>query len=463
MSTRCVISKVLPIAFALLILVGQSANGQNDNSAQQTASKPASPDKKPKATDDPSDSDSPQETEVIETTHIEVDPIRLELGRQGKIETIAMDRRGRLLVALSWAADRPQPPSKGDTKEPSDKEPGNKEPGNSADNPQKQQRELRQEPRKSDEPNRQPEDRKQKDAEADKKADKKADKEQDRNSRPAEDQKKNRPAKRRRRDQPKPKAGPRNYAIKVLDADGKIVETWPMSDLAPKSILACDDGTIYVAGEGKLAKLDASAEVLKTLDLSEVLDGAYVEAHPSGLAANDHHIYIAFGIGRSLRATEDIVRFDREFGAAEIIIEKQFGCCSTIDLDLKDDVLLIAENSRHRMNRFSLDGELLESWGKRDRRGIEGFGACCNPVNFDFGPDGVLYTAESGLGRVKRYSPEGEFLGVVGFVDTTEYEKGSALAAASCYIPVEVAADGRRVFVMDIKANVIRVLEEKEE
>ena len=236
-----------------------------------------------------------------------------------------------------------------------------------------------------------------------------------------------------------------------------------MSDLAPKSILACDDGTIYVAGEGKLAKLDASAEVLKTLDLSEVLDGAYVEAHPSGLAANDHHIYIAFGIGRSLRATEDIVRFDREFGAAEIIIEKQFGCCSTIDLDLKDDVLLIAENSRHRMNRFSLDGELLESWGKRDRRGIEGFGACCNPVNFDFGPDGVLYTAESGLGRVKRYSPEGEFLGVVGFVDTTEYEKGSALAAASCYIPVEVAADGRRVFVMDIKANVIRVLEEKEE
>jgi hypothetical protein len=84
-------------------------------------------------------------------------------------------------------------------------------------------------------------------------------------------------------------------------------------------------------------------------------------------------------------------------------------------------------------------------------------------VNFDFGPDGVLYTAESGLGRVKRYSPEGEFLGVVGFVDTTEYEKGSALAAASCYIPVEVAADGRRVFVMDIKANVIRVLEEKKE
>ncbi|MBP87158.1 MAG: hypothetical protein CMJ64_10640 [Planctomycetaceae bacterium] len=143
----------------------------------------------------------------------------------------------------------------------------------------------------------------------------------------------------------------------MLDADGKLVETWPMNDLAPKAVLACADGTIYVAGEGKLAKLDASAKVLKTVDLSEVLDGAYAEAHASGLAANDCHIYIAFGVGRSLRATEDIVHFDREFGSPEIIIEKQFGCCSKIDLDLKDDVLLIAENSCHRMNRFSLDGE----------------------------------------------------------------------------------------------------------
>ncbi|MBP87157.1 MAG: hypothetical protein CMJ64_10635 [Planctomycetaceae bacterium] len=170
MSTRCVISKVLPIAFALLMLVGQSVKGQQDKPARQPASKPAAPDKQPKAADDPSDSDSPQETEVIETTHIEVDPIRLDLGRQGKIETIAMDRRGHLLVALSWAVDSP-----GDAKEADD----------SADNPKKEERERQQEPHKLDEPNRQQEDGNQQDADAERKADK----ERDGDSRPAKDPK----------------------------------------------------------------------------------------------------------------------------------------------------------------------------------------------------------------------------------------------------------------------------------
>ena len=84
--------------------------------------------------------------------------------------------------------------------------------------------------------------------------------------------------------------------------------------------------------------------------------------------------------------------------------------------------LLIAENSRHRVNRFDLDGKPLGKWGKRDRTGIEGFAACCNPVNIDIGPGNVLYTAESGIGRIKTYTPGGKFLGVVGYVDTTVFD-----------------------------------------
>jgi hypothetical protein len=44
-------------------------------------------------------------------------------------------------------------------------------------------------------------------------------------------------------------------------------------------------------------------------------------------------------------------------------------------------------------------------------------------VNFDFAPNGTLYTAESGVGRVKKYSPQGEFLGLVGYVDTTKFDR----------------------------------------
>ena len=121
----------------------------------------------------------------------------------------------------------------------------------------------------------------------------------------------------------------------------------------------------------------------------------------------------------------------------------------------------MAENSRHRVNRYTLDGEKIDTWGKRSRTEVEGFAACCNPVNFDFGPGGVLYTAESGIGRVKRYSADGKYLGYVGDVDTTKFDRGSRLAAMSCYIPIEVSKDGKRIYIMDVRANFVRVLQQK--
>ena len=138
-------------------------------------------------------------------------------------------------------------------------------------------------------------------------------------------------------------------------------------------------------------------------------------------------------------------------------MQRQFGCCSHLDLDTKDDLLLIAENSRHRVNRFSFDGERKDTWGRRDRESLKGFAACCNPVNFDFGPGDVLYTAESGVGRVKKYSADGKYLGMVGYVDTTVFDRGSRLASQSCYIPVEVNRDASRIYVMDVRAHIVRV------
>ena len=142
------------------------------------------------------------------------------------------------------------------------------------------------------------------------------------------------------------------------------------------------------------------------------------------------------------------------------IVERQYGCCNHIDMEVIGDKLMIAENSRHRVNLFDFDGKQVGTWGKRDRTGIEGFAACCNPCNTDIGKDGMIYTFESGVGRVKRFSPDGDYLGLVGYVDTTKFDKGSKLAAQSCYIPSEVSPDGRRIYVLDIRQHFIRVLEQ---
>jgi hypothetical protein len=247
------------------------------------------------------------------------------------------------------------------------------------------------------------------------------------------------------------------YGVRVISPDGSVKVEWPMPDSGPhpKMIHACDDGTVYVAGHGKIASYDKSGKRLAMIDIDK-LSGE--KALAAGMFVSDKNVFLALGMGNSMRATEDIYRFNLDLTGAKKIIEQQYGCCSHIDLQVMNGELLIAENSRHRVNRFDLDGKPLGKWGKRDRTGIEGFAACCNPVNIDIGPDNVLYTAESGIGRIKKYTPEGEYLGVVGYVETTEFDRGSRLAAQTCYIPIEVNMDASRVYVMDVRANLIRVL-----
>jgi hypothetical protein len=247
--------------------------------------------------------------------------------------------------------------------------------------------------------------------------------------------------------------------LKFVDDKGKIVEQWPMDKQQPVMVHATPDGEIYVAGHGSMTRYDEKGSVLGVFKFDSIEDGRFAEAHASGITVDPDHIFLAFGNGRSLRATESIVRFDRDFSNPLLVVEKQFGCCAHIDLDVRDGELLVAENSRHRVNRFDFDGGLIERWGRRDRNSITGFEACCNPVNIDFAPNGILYTAESGVGRVKKYSPKGEFLGLVGYVDTTKFDRGSRLAAMSCYIPIEVAKDENRIYIMDVRANFVRVLE----
>ena len=82
-------------------------------------------------------------------------------------------------------------------------------------------------------------------------------------------------------------------------------------------------------------------------------------------------------------------------------------------------------------------------------------------MNLDFDNKGVLYTAESGLGRVKRYTTDGQFLGIVGYLDVAQFTRGSTFASMCCYIPIAVTPDGKRVYVTDVKENIIRVLQQK--
>lgn len=182
----------------------------------------------------------------------------------------------------------------------------------------------------------------------------------------------------------------------------------------------------------------------------------------SGIAVTDNDVFVAFGSGWSMGSKSKLFRFDRDLENPQVLAEGLRGCCQRCDAVARDGILYLAENAVHRVVAYDRQGEVLDKWGQRSRTAIEGFGSCCNPMNLCFDAHGVLYTAESGTARVKRYSLDGEYLGLVGYVGTHRFTRTGGVASSCSNISIAVTPDGSRVYVMDIKNKLIRVLQKKD-
>lgn len=256
--------------------------------------------------------------------------------------------------------------------------------------------------------------------------------------------------------------------IKLISPAGKLVATFEPG-FGPKAIALAADGTIYCGGEGHLAMLSAAGKVMKTVDApadvetppEQMRRGFMRPVQLSGISATEKYVFVAFGSGWSLGSKSKLFRFDRQLERPKLLVEGLRGCCQRCDLIARDGVLYLAENAAHRVVKVDYEGNELAKWGQRSRTELDGFGSCCNPMNLDFDAAGSLYTAESGLGRVKRYSTDGKFLGLVGYVGVERFTNAGRLAASCSNIAIAVTPDGRRVYVMDFKNNLIRVLQKK--
>ncbi|MBL7044586.1 MAG: hypothetical protein ISR77_38525 [Pirellulaceae bacterium] len=294
--------------------------------------------------------------------------------------------------------------------------------------------------------------------------------------------------------------------IKIISPAGKQVGAIELP-FAPEALDIAADGTLYCGGEGQLAKLSADGRVLKMETVPDEVAPTATEQQPpeppkpapkaketgdeskpastakeatedrkpapprrrrkprpkriSGIAVTDRDIFVAFGSGWSLGSKSKLYRFDLELQNPQALAEGLRGCCQRCDIKSREGVVYLAENSAHRVVLYDREGNVLKKWGERGRDDLKTFGACCNPMNICFDGQGVLYTTESGLGRVKRYTPDGEFIDLVGYVGTERFWHGSGLAASCSNMAIAVTGDGRRVYVMDYKHNRIRVLEKK--
>ena len=152
--------------------------------------------------------------------------------------------------------------------------------------------------------------------------------------------------------------------------------------------------------------------------------------------------------------TFDVWKLNAELSAGKILVSELRGCCGQMDVQACASGIYVAENSRHRVAKFSSDGEQVTTWGKRDRTGVDGFTSCCNPMNVCFNRAGEVFTAESNTGRIKRYTADGEFVAYIGDVKLVPGCKNVSIA---------VSPDNDRVYMLDITRNHIVLMKRKPE
>lgn len=123
-----------------------------------------------------------------------------------------------------------------------------------------------------------------------------------------------------------------------------------------------------------------------------------------------------------------------------------------LDVETRGDGLIHVNNpGRHRVESYSVSGELVKWWGKPSA-GIEGFCGCCNPIALALLPDGRFVTCEKGLPRVKVYKANGEFDCVV--AGTESFRENARAGAGSTSDPARIGLDAAvdskgRVYVLD--------------
>lgn len=215
-------------------------------------------------------------------------------------------------------------------------------------------------------------------------------------------------------------------------------------DLLPKTLQAWK---AQLAKQPRQDKKDLPSEEAIAEQMENLLKS---KMRVASISTDDKYVFIAT---RALSGYGFAIwRLDTSFDNGEVIVSGLRGCCGQMDVQACGNGLYVAENARHRVVHYDVDGKELRTWGKGDRKGLEGFTSCCNPMNVCFSKDGEVFTAESSSGRIKRFSHKGEFVDHVGDVKLVPGCKNVSIAVS----PLD-----ERVYMLDITRNHIVLMERK--
>jgi hypothetical protein len=273
-------------------------------------------------------------------------------------------------------------------------------------------------------------------------------------------------------------------ALRVYSPEGKLQNTLPL-DIKPTAVCVAKDGFIYVAGDGRVLKLDsagkllasgaspvASEPIVMNKEVEDMVkEMAKQNSRPynqelaqmktslesrrsdvTGIAATDEDIFIATPSATDF--TYRIYRFDHELKSPKLVVEKLRGCCGQMDVQAHAGKLWIPHNARHAVENLDRDGKELSKFGNAGKVKPSDFGGCCEPKSLRVLANGDLLAAESGPPTcIKRFTADGKFKEVVALVPNT---KGDCVR-----VTVEMSPDGKRYYMLDTTRDAIRIFGSK--
>ena len=245
-------------------------------------------------------------------------------------------------------------------------------------------------------------------------------------------------------------------AIRIFSQNGEQLGEIKLDDM-PRSLTVTPDGTIYAGLSDHIEVYDAQGQrqaSWESLGKDAILTSIAVSDDNVFAADAGHRIVIRYDSDGNI--INKIGRKDPLRNIPGFVIPSPY-----FDLAAPKDGLLRVVNPGHRrIEAYTFDGD-IEFWWGEPSAAIEGFCGCCNPVNIAVLPDGGFVTCEKGLVRIKVYSSDGNFIGVV----AGPKQFGAGGASKICTLPEEcqtggfdVAVDSKgRIFVLDTVDNIVKI------
>jgi len=235
--------------------------------------------------------------------------------------------------------------------------------------------------------------------------------------------------------------------LKVFEGTGELRASWKTEEPA-HSVAVDGEGRIHVGETGQVEVFDPAGERLSVLRDPPRL------GRVTALAPLADGILVADAQGRCLRRYGSDGAHVADIGADNrmrgFLIPN-----GVLDFALDDRGVIHAANpGKHRVERYSTDGELLGHFGRFDGRDPAGFSGCCNPTNVTVVGHDRVFVTEKAAPRAKVYDGEGRLLAVI--------------AAGDVFDPncknMDLAVDSRgRVYVVDTARRQVLAFEPEAE